>query len=119
MRVGDSWRKLASSDLAVLVLLATGGVLLHTITNGQYGFHHDELTTLDGARSLAWGYVAYPPLILACCSPSVPILERAWAKKSGISITRAKEPFKKFLGALLAEKRSVPTLVRVNHRLQN
>ena len=41
------------------------------------------------------------------------------AKKSGISITRAKEPFKKFLGALLAEKRSVPTLVRVNHRLQN
>jgi hypothetical protein len=56
---------------------------------------------------------------LGCCSPSVPILERAWAKKSGISITRAKEPFKKFLGALLAEKRSVPTLVRVNHRLQN
>jgi hypothetical protein len=31
----------------------------------------------------------------------------------------SKEPFKKFLGALLAEKRSVPTLVRVNHRLQN
>jgi 4-amino-4-deoxy-L-arabinose transferase-like glycosyltransferase len=62
MRVGDSWRKFASSDLAVLVLLATAGVLLHTITNGQYGFHHDELATLDDARSLAWGYVAYPPL---------------------------------------------------------
>ena len=62
MRVGDSWRKLASSDLAVLVLLATAGVLLHTVTNGQYGFHHDELATLDDARSLAWGYVAYPPL---------------------------------------------------------
>jgi hypothetical protein len=62
MRVGDSWRKLASSDLAALVLLATAGVLLHTITNGQYGFHHDELATLDDARSLAWGYVAYPPL---------------------------------------------------------
>ena len=55
---------------------------------------------------------------LGCCLPSVPILKRA-CKKSGISITRAKEPFKKFLGALLAEKRSVPTLVRVNHRLQN
>jgi 4-amino-4-deoxy-L-arabinose transferase-like glycosyltransferase len=62
MRVGDSWRKLASSDLAVLVLLATAGVLLHSVTNGQYGFHHDELATLDDARSLAWGYVAYPPL---------------------------------------------------------
>src|SRR5580693_3228980 len=62
MRAGNSWKKLASSDLAVLVLLATAGVLLHTITNGQYGFHHDELATLDDARSLAWGYVAYPPL---------------------------------------------------------
>jgi 4-amino-4-deoxy-L-arabinose transferase-like glycosyltransferase len=62
MRVGDSWRKLASSDLGVLVLWATAGVLLHAVTNGQYGFHHDELATLDDARSLAWGYVAYPPL---------------------------------------------------------
>ena len=62
MRVGDSWRKLTSSDLAVLVLWATAGVLLHTVTNGQYGFHRDELATLDDARSLAWGYVAYPPL---------------------------------------------------------
>ena len=62
MRVGDTWRKLASSDLAVLVLWATGGVLLHSVTNGQYGFHSDELATLDDARSLAWGYVAYPPL---------------------------------------------------------
>src|SRR6516162_8217396 len=62
MRVGDSWRKLASSDLAVLVLWATAGVLLHTVTNSQYGFHSDELATLDDARSLTWGYVAYPPL---------------------------------------------------------
>ena len=62
MRVDDSWRKLASNDLAVLVLWATAGVLLHTVTNGQYGFHRDELATLDDARSLEWGYVAYPPL---------------------------------------------------------
>ena len=62
MRVGDSWRKLASNDLAVLVLFATAGVLLHTVTNGQYGFHRDELATLDDARSLEWGYVAYPPV---------------------------------------------------------
>ena len=62
MRLGDRWKKLASDDLAVLILLATTGVLLHSITNGQYGFHRDELATLDDARSLAWGYVAYPPL---------------------------------------------------------
>ena len=37
-------------------------LLLHTLTNGQYGFHRDELATLDDARHLAWGYVAYPPL---------------------------------------------------------
>jgi hypothetical protein len=29
---------LASSDLGVLVLWATAGVLSHTVTNGQYGF---------------------------------------------------------------------------------
>jgi hypothetical protein len=62
MRVGDSWRKLAFSDLGVLVQWATAGVLLYAVTNGQYGFHHDELATLDDAHSLAWGYVAYPPL---------------------------------------------------------
>src|SRR5215204_3676680 len=51
-----------SSDLTVLLALALLGVLLHTLTNGQYGFHRDELATLDDARHLAWGYVAYPPL---------------------------------------------------------
>jgi len=28
---------------------------LHTLTNGQYGFHRDELATLDDARFLDWG----------------------------------------------------------------
>ena len=51
-----------SGDLAILLALALARVLLHTLTNGQYGFHRDELATLDDARSLAWGYVAYPPL---------------------------------------------------------
>jgi 4-amino-4-deoxy-L-arabinose transferase-like glycosyltransferase len=32
------------------------------ITNGQSGWHRDELDTLANARYLAWGYVAYPPL---------------------------------------------------------
>jgi hypothetical protein len=45
-----------------LLALAAFRLLLHTLTNGQYGFHRDELATLDDARHLAWGYVAYPPL---------------------------------------------------------
>jgi len=37
-------------------------LLLHTLTNGRYGFHRDELATLHDARYLSWGYVAYPPV---------------------------------------------------------
>jgi hypothetical protein len=50
------------SALRALLILAALRLLLHTLTNGQYGFHRDELATLDDARHLAWGYVAYPPL---------------------------------------------------------
>ncbi len=36
---------------------------MQVFTNGQYGFHQDELVTMDIAtRNLAWGYVAWPPL---------------------------------------------------------
>ena len=48
--------------LRALTIVAALLLLLHTLTNGQYGFHRDELATLDDARHLAWGYVAYPPL---------------------------------------------------------
>ena len=48
--------------LRTLLMLAALRLLLHTLTNGQYGFHRDELAMLDDARHLAWGYVAYPPL---------------------------------------------------------
>ncbi|HXZ81346.1 MAG TPA: glycosyltransferase family 39 protein [Terriglobales bacterium] len=51
-----------SSDLAVLGYLAAGTVVVHLLTGGRYGFHRDELATLDDARHLAWGYVAYPPV---------------------------------------------------------
>ena len=59
MRLSRLWQ---DSDFAILTALALIAVLLHTLTNGQYGFHRDELATLDDARYLAWGYVAYPPL---------------------------------------------------------
>lgn len=50
------------SDLNILVLLALARLAVHLVTNGQYGFHRDELAILDEAQHLAWGYVAYPPL---------------------------------------------------------
>jgi hypothetical protein len=50
---------------------------------------------------------------LACCTPSVPDLERAWGKKKGITASQAKESFKRFLGELLAEKRNAPSLKAV------
>ncbi len=50
------------TDTFILFALALGVVLLHTLTNGQYGFHRDELATIDDARNLSWGYVVYPPL---------------------------------------------------------
>src|SRR5882724_2945394 len=55
-------REFMRSDLAVLLLLALLSVAIHTATNGQYGFHRDELQTLDDARHLDWGFVAYPPI---------------------------------------------------------
>lgn len=45
----------------ILLLLALGGILIHILLNGQYGFHRDELDVLMNARRLDWGYVAYPP----------------------------------------------------------
>ncbi|MDR5781687.1 glycosyltransferase family 39 protein [Caballeronia sp. LZ065] len=51
----------ASGDLLVLILLAVALFLRHTLTNGRYGFHRDELSTLEDARALAWGYVGVPP----------------------------------------------------------
>jgi 4-amino-4-deoxy-L-arabinose transferase-like glycosyltransferase len=55
-------RSVLTSDLAILLYLALARILLHALTNSQYGFHRDELAMLDDARRLAWGYVAYPPL---------------------------------------------------------
>src|SRR5712691_6204196 len=57
-RIGDFFR----SDLGALVLVAAARLVLHVATNGQYGFHRDELPILDDARHLDWGFVAYPPI---------------------------------------------------------
>ena len=57
-----SWQEVVFGDVGVLVLMAICLVAIHTLTNGQYGFHRDELATLDDARYPAWGYPAYPPV---------------------------------------------------------
>ncbi len=60
--MGKRLADLFSSDLGVLVLIAAARMVLHIATNGQYGFHRDELQTLDDARHLDWGFVVYPPI---------------------------------------------------------
>jgi len=55
-------RPVWSSDLAVVSYFAAATVIVHVIMGGRYGFQRDELATLDDARHLAWGYVAYPPV---------------------------------------------------------
>jgi 4-amino-4-deoxy-L-arabinose transferase-like glycosyltransferase len=46
----------------ILIAIAVAVFILHCLTNHQYGFHRDELQTLDDCRYMDWGFVAYPPL---------------------------------------------------------
>jgi 4-amino-4-deoxy-L-arabinose transferase-like glycosyltransferase len=55
-------RSVWSGDAAILCYLAASTVVVHLLTGGRYGFQRDELATLEDARHLAWGYVAYPPV---------------------------------------------------------
>ena len=60
MQIGFVTRR--SGDLAILIGLAAATVLVHVVTGHQYGFQRDELATLEDARHLAFGFVAYPPI---------------------------------------------------------
>src|SRR5216684_692672 len=60
--MGKRLVELFRTDLGILLLLADARIALHTLTNGQYGFHRDELQTLDDSRHLDWGFVAYPAI---------------------------------------------------------
>ena len=63
MKKNSSIYAFLASDLGILVLIALVRVALQIPTNGQYGFHQDELVTLEAAaHHLAWGYVAWPPV---------------------------------------------------------
>jgi hypothetical protein len=61
-RMAPIARSIDWSSLAILIGIAALTLGVHILVNGHYGFHRDELATLDDARHLAWGYVAYPPL---------------------------------------------------------
>ena len=61
MKTSRTWQSVVFSDLGVLILLALVRCLPLVLTNGQSGWHRDELDTPDNARYLAWGYVSYPP----------------------------------------------------------
>jgi hypothetical protein len=56
--------RLRGSVTPLLVIAGLFGVA-HLLTNGQYGFHRDELQFLSDAQHLDWGFVPYPPLTSA------------------------------------------------------
>ncbi len=52
----SKFRSFILSDVGILVMLALARFFLQVFTNGQYGFHQDELVTVDIAtRRLDWG----------------------------------------------------------------
>ena len=53
---------LRSGGVALVSTWAAAILIVHILSGARYGFHRDELATLDDARNLAWGYVAYPPV---------------------------------------------------------
>jgi hypothetical protein len=51
-----------STDTALLIYIALASVIFHLLIGNRYGWHRDELATLEDARHLAWGFPAYPPV---------------------------------------------------------
>lgn len=57
-----TWQSVVFSDNGILILLALLRLVPLFLTNGQTGWHRDELDILDNARHLDWAYVSYPPV---------------------------------------------------------
>src|SRR5436309_6160213 len=56
----DSRNGASDRGLASLLVLGAAVLVVQLLSGGRYGFHRDELATLDDPRHPAWGYVAYP-----------------------------------------------------------
>jgi len=65
-------------------VIAAAIVLAHLLTNGQYGFHRDELQTMSDALHMDWGFVAYPPF--------TPFVERVSLALFGVSLVGLRLP---------------------------
>jgi len=70
--------RIFSANTLILVTIAAAIAIFHILTNGQYGFHRDELQFLSDARHLDWGFVSYPPV--------TPFIEHIALALFGVSI---------------------------------
>ncbi len=61
-RVSEPEQPIWLSSTALLIYMALATAILHLLVGNRYGFHCDELATLEDSRHLAWGYPAYPPV---------------------------------------------------------
>lgn len=67
---GSKLRKRLLSGPALVAYLGLAKLLLHFATNGEYGYHGDELYFIACGEHLNWGYVDHAPLIAAVAKAS-------------------------------------------------
>jgi hypothetical protein len=63
-------REFLLSDLAFISYLALGKLLIHLLTNNNYGYFRDELYYLACGEEIDWGYVDQAPLIAVVAKAS-------------------------------------------------
>jgi len=54
--------KIKDQDTLIILGIAFINLMIHLLTNGQYGFFRDELYFIDCAKHLDFGYADMPPL---------------------------------------------------------
>ncbi len=52
-----------TEGIPIMIYLALAKLLIHLLTNGQYGYFRDELYFLACGEHLDWGYVDHHPLV--------------------------------------------------------